>query len=192
MSSQRYNSKAIIKLRARFTAAGVAITNATGQIHVVRESDNMFWNNTSWQVARVAVAMTEIDETNFPGEWEYIFDSGDAAHNEIDTYNFEPIDTSGNSDNVIEIFTAFVGGWLDPILLGIQRLLSLAQDNYVMEPTEFSIDDKMTKGIAKGYDSAANATTDDGATGLTGKWNIDAPRSPTTNRLLKFTMTRVL
>lgn len=194
MAIERYNENSIINIRTRFNdSLGAGITNATGVVFIYRVSDNQYWNGAAFQAVRVSNPMIEVGETEHPGEWAFNFDSGVTGTNAIDTYIIETVDTSDNSVNArnIEINTALVGGWLDPIYTAMATLLGLAKKNYGVIPTEFSIDNKMTKGNAYIYDNATNAETNDGVTGVNEKFEINAPRSPTTNRLLSFAMYEV-
>jgi len=193
MAIERFNFGDIIKFKTRFEDLNDdGITDASGVIFLYRESGvKEYWNGTSFQVARVSVVMLEVGEVNHAGVWEFSFDTSVGLA--IDEYVAEFRDTSGNSVNKIEILNALVGGYLDPLVTDIQRLLGLNHENFVTEPTAFATPSGiMTVGDVYLYDTKANADADGRsiATGLIAKYHVEAPRSPSTGFLIKFTQTQ--
>lgn len=89
------------------------------------------------------------------------------------------IDT--NIDDIINTLTA--------ITADTARILGLSHENFVMEPTSFNTDDQILTGEVRWYDTAANATTDDGSTGLLGSQTYTSPRSD--GLLIKMTQIKV-
>lgn len=191
MSNLRTQYETTTPFIARFTSSGTPILNATGVIFIYRVSGTKeYWNGSSWQTARVSVSMTEISETNQPGDWIYLFDNSVGIS--IDEYVIEMVDTSGNSDNPIERLALLVGGYIDPIVESISRLLGLSHENFVLDPTSQAVTGVMTAGDVYIYDNATNATADLRTVpgGLTYKYHVEAPHS-LAGILIKFTQTLV-
>lgn len=186
MSTERFKVGQTIPYEGRFEdGSGNGITDADGVISIRRTSNDEYWNGATWQVAFVTNAMAEVSEANAPGFWRFDFDS--SVGEPVDNYIAEMLDTSGNSSNKLGLSFSYVGNYIDPIETTVDRIVGLCHENFVLDPTEFSVDNEMTKGEVRVYDSAANATTDDGVTGLKNKYPIVAPR--TDGKLDKFTQT---
>ncbi len=193
--TERFLEGATIPYEAYFVDAnGDGITTAAGKISIRRKSNNQYWNGATWQAANFQLTMTKVGDANSPGFWEFDFDStvGDA----VDDYVALMSDSSGNAVNRPDPRFDFVGGYLDLIEdqidaqnLVLTKILGLNHENFVLDPTEFAAapDNEMTKGQVRIYDTAANATTDDGSTGIINKYDIDAPR--TNGKMDKFIMT---
>lgn len=64
--------------------------------------------------------------------------------------------------------TSTRAGYLD----SLPRLLGLSQDNWVMDGTTYDSDGNLTAATIYLYDSAANAATHDGVTGLIGSYAV--------------------
>lgn len=176
---------------ARFTLAGVPVLDATGVIFIYRVSDKKYWNGSTFVTTRVSNAMTEISEINQAGDWSYSFDN--SVGNAIDQYIVEIKDTAvGKSDNLIERLELAVGGYIDPIILDIKRLLGLNHENIVIEATAVAINGELTTGDVYLYDTPANATADGrtAITGLTDKYHIESPLT-VEGKMTKFTQTKV-
>lgn len=189
MTTERFDSGDIIPFETRFEDDnGDGIPNAVGVVYIQRFSDNQYLNGSSFQVARTSVAMFEIDETNSVGKWRFNFDT--SLGNDTDTYLAEFEDTSGNSVNTLELLTAFVGGYINTLVETAARNLALSKDNFVLDPTLFSIDKVMVEGDIRMYDTPANAVIDNGVTGLIYEEHIVAPRND--GKLTKYTQTRVV
>ncbi len=178
MPSERFNSGVSIPIRTRFEdSAGVGITNATAVVFIQRTSNNEYWNGAAFQVARISIAMDEFDEVNSPGVWRLDFDT--TVGNLIDDYVFEVQDTSGNAFNRVEQGFAFVGGYLDQLLLDSSKVLGLMHENTTVNPT-YDGSDNLISAIVTQYNSKANAQIDDGATGFIRKWTIASPHTGVT------------
>jgi len=191
--STRYLFGDTISYKVRFeNAAGVGIANATGVIYIYRNSDKQFWNGSAFQVGRVSLTMFEISETNQIGQWVFEFPTNLTGALAIDEYIAEFEDTSGNSVNRSEFDSALVGGFIDPIVTDIKRLLGLSHENFVLDPTAFTTNGIMSAGDVYIYDSKANADADGRtiATGAIAKYAVVSPHSSTTGQLIKFTQTK--
>ena len=182
MSNERFKTGQTIPYEGRFEdGSGNGITDADAVISIRRTSNDEYWNGATWQVAFVTNAMTEVSEAQSPGFWRFDFDS--SVGNAIDNYVAEMLDTSGNAANKLGLSFSYVGDYIDPLETkidsqndSIARILGLVHQNFVLDPTEFSTDNEMTKGDVRIYDTPANATTDNGVTGLLYEFSIDAPR----------------
>lgn len=53
--------------------AGVGVTGATILLSIRRTSDGQWWNGAAFQAGYTTVSMTEVDATNWPGEYQYDF-----------------------------------------------------------------------------------------------------------------------
>ena len=193
MSNLREQFNKTTTFITRFTSAGVPILTATGKIYIYRNSDKQYLVGGSWQVVRATSTMIKISDTNQPGQWRFEFDNTVDSALSIDQYVIEMVDDSGNSDNPINLLEMYVGGYIDPIVADIKRLLGLEHDNFVTEATAISLNGKMTQGDVYIYDSAVNATADIRTTpgGLIYQYHIEAPLTVSGN-FDKFTQTRVL
>lgn len=169
---------------------GQGITNANMVIQHFRKSDNQFWNGAAWQVARFDIPMIEnADTVNFPGRWTYDFDTN--PHNLVDDYYSQVVDLSGNAVNApFQLIHVPLLGHVDSIINSLVKITGLAMNNFVMDPTDYDTQGRMTEGQARLYDSAANALTDDGSTGILFKYDIVSDRT-ISGFLAKYTQTLV-
>jgi len=112
MSTVKYarNDNVVVNVISR-DENSAPITNAALQITWQKQSNKEYWTGTgsTFQASPVQIAMTEIDETNSPGLWEFLFPSSGI---DPDTYLGVITDTSGNAVNVPLHFTAIVGDTL--------------------------------------------------------------------------------
>lgn len=178
----------------------VPVTTATGKINVRRLSDDLFFNGTIWVAAPTLFSMTKVSDANAPGWQRHLFDTTGEAKNE---YVFNITDPSGNAKNVPQISSAKVGGYpqdivdlititdgkVDSIAAEVTRILGLSHDNFVLDPTGYDVNGRMTTGEARTYDSKANTLTDDGSIGLTAKYTVTSERT-IQGFLSKFTQVR--
>lgn len=173
---EQYNKTTTLK--ARFTMNGVPVLNATGKIYIFRQSDLKYFVGLTWQTARQANAMIELGDTEHPGYQYFEFDNTSDNALEVDQYVFEIIDDSGNSNNKIELFEQYVGGYIDPIIADIKRLLGLEHHNIVVAATSIE-SGKMTAGDVYLYDTPSNTAADGRttSTGVVHAYHIEAPLS---------------
>lgn len=188
----RYNHGDTIPFKVRAEDdAGNPISNANMVIRHYRAFDDKYFNGTTWQTAIFDIPMIpHTDTTNHKGRWDYLFDT--TPHEKIDDYTSEMVDLSGNAKNApFEIIESPVGGYLDSIVDSLKEIAGLGHKNFVMQPTDYSVTDKVTEGDVYVYDTKANADIDGRsiATGLIHKYHFTAPRDPGTDRALKFTQT---
>jgi len=184
--------KTVVPFIARFTLNKVPVTDALGVIYIYRLSDFKYWNDVSglWEVPRVSNDMNEISETNQTGDWIYNFDTAVAGALQTDEYIIEMVDSAvAKSDNTIERLSQTVGGYLDLLIDDIKRVLALQHDNFVMDPLTYDINGSMVTGVVRAYETAANADTDNGVTGILYKYDITGVRT-VEGFLGKYTQTR--
>lgn len=174
--SYPYKVGDIIKYKTRAEdAAGNGIGTAILFRRIWRDSDNKFFNGSTWQTNIFNIPMIpNPDAVNFLGFWDLDFDTGLGVNNLNDTYNDETIDTSGNAKNAPwEFGEALVVDW-------ISKLLGINHDNTVVEGTTF-INGEMTVGDVYHYASALQAENngkvqgDADDEGLIHHWHVNAP-----------------
>ena len=107
MTSVRYANKETIDVFTIFRDTDkVEITNATGEIAILRTSNNEYWDGDSWETAPTQLSMTEVSEANSPGLWKFSFDTSTFSP---DSYLFFITDASGNAANSPQDASAIVG-----------------------------------------------------------------------------------
>jgi len=187
MATERFKEGQTIPYEVYFTdASGAGITTADGRINIRRKSDNLYFTGTVWQAAVTDIQMDEFDSSNSPGYWKFDFDTSLAVNNTVDNYVAIAFDLNAIAANTPDPRLDLVGDYLDEMETAINSILGLTHQNFVLEPTEFSDDNEMTKGNVRIYSTAASTTADDGSTNLVNSYTIDAPR--VNGLLTKFTM----
>lgn len=111
MSDTSYPLNAIVDIRVIFLKDVVPITNADGELTIQRLSDNLYFNPNlvfpnQWIAAPFLIDMTEINETNSPGRWLFLFNTNGYPK---DTYIPVATDANFEADNVPLAGEAIVG-----------------------------------------------------------------------------------
>lgn len=137
MSSERFQFGDIVTVQGRFEdATETPVTNATGRAFVRRNSDDQYFNGTTFQMARLSLIATEISDTNSPGWWKFVFDTSFGLAD--DCYAIELVDTSGNSVSKLEIVEAIVGGYVKNLDNKISDVKAKT-DNLPSDPTSEAV-----------------------------------------------------
>lgn len=112
MTIERFQQGSTEKFTVIFRdSIGTPITNADGKIIIQRVSDRLYWDGANFVAGKTLLSMTEPDETNSPGLWEYSY----TFPNSDESYNVTMRDSSGNADITVFEALAIVGGYVDNI-----------------------------------------------------------------------------
>lgn len=181
------NGNAVNKLEPRLDFAGdyidpleTTIDTVDGKVDVIDTNVDTVNTTTSDTNSKVDIIDTNVDTINaVTADTNSKVDIIDVN---VDTVNATTADTNAKVDiidanvDTININTADTNAVVNAQSDNITKILGLVHQNFVLDPTEFSTDNEMTKGDVRIYDTAANATTDDKVTGLLFEFSIDAPR----------------
>lgn len=148
-------------LEAQFTLAGVPSTTSIGQVFLRRTDDDTYYNGATHQATRIALAMTEIDDTEATGWHKHNFNTTGIS---AGSYNVETEDTTANSDNPLEAYT-------------IKLIENTVIDNQVSIEAKIDIlDTNVDTGLVNDGNIEAKVDIVDGNvdTGLVNDTNIEA------------------
>ncbi len=121
--SERYQSGDNIHIESLFLKNNLnPVTNGSGIILIRRTSDDMYFNGSGWQTTRVSNPMEETDLTEAPGWWQYDFDTSNLSSN--DEIIFEVCDENNKSQNVPQLNSSLIGGFIDFIDIPVSSIPS--------------------------------------------------------------------